>query len=252
MELHCFGTTGYHPSPTRHTACYYLPELALLLDAGTALFRLIQHLRNHPKDELDIVLSHAHLDHTVGLTFLIDAIAVTKLRTVRIHGESDKLDAVRNHLYHELLFPVSPAFEFLPFSSNEGKRQIGEATVCWFPLEHPGGSVGFTLQIAKKKFAYITDTVARPNAAYLKHIHNCDLLLHECYFDDSLQELAETTGHSWLSNVQDVVRTVQPKRTALIHINPLAEIMGTEIELDDEQRNTLNIEVATDGLVLQF
>ena len=45
MKLHCLGTGGYHPSEHRHTACYYLPELQLVLDAGTGMFRLPNQLK---------------------------------------------------------------------------------------------------------------------------------------------------------------------------------------------------------------
>ncbi len=205
MHLHCLGTTGYHPSPTRHTACYYLPESSLLLDAGTGLFRLIEHLLREPRPSLDILLSHAHLDHVVGLTFLLDALAVTELKTIRVRGELEKLEAVQRHLYSQLLFPVEPTIEFVALSGSSGSLAVGEVDVHYFPLEHPGGSLGFVLVSKGKRLAYITDTIARPSAAYISHLSNLDLLLHECYFNDQQQGLAITTGHSWLSGVVDLV-----------------------------------------------
>lgn len=259
MQLHCLGTTGYHPSPSRHTACYYLPDASIVLDAGTAVFRLIQQLRLHPRRSIDILLSHAHLDHTVGLTFLIDAIAVTQLEEVRIHGEQEKLDAIREHLYNNLMFPVPPAFEFIPLESNCGSRIIGPANVEWFPVEHPGGAVGYILHLddesdggKRKKLSYVTDTVSRVDNEYLHRIHQSDLLLHECYFEDKLEELAIKTGHSWLSAVTEIVRQAECKQTLLIHINPLAEILGDELDLSDTHRNELRMSVAVDEQVVTF
>ncbi len=61
--------------------------------------------------------------------------------------------------------------------------KIGQSSISWFPLEHPGGSIGFRIQSGSKVLAYVTDTVARMESPYLSKIHNADLLLHECYFN---------------------------------------------------------------------
>lgn len=65
MKLVLLGTTGYHPNRRRHTACMFLPEVGVVLDAGTGMFRVRDHLAT---SHLDIFLTHAHLDHVVGLT----------------------------------------------------------------------------------------------------------------------------------------------------------------------------------------
>lgn len=254
MRLHCFGTTGYHPSPTRHTACYYLPDASIVLDAGTGIFRLIEDLRREPKQSLDILLSHAHLDHVVGLTFLIDALAVTSLEHIRLHGEAEKLAAVREHLYDPMLFPVPPPFELVPFDSSRGHRQVGQANVEWFPLEHPGGALGFVLEFAgdqSPRLAYVTDTFSRVDNDYQAKIADVDLLLHECYFNDEMVELAEKTGHSYLSAVTEILRAANARQNLLIHINPLAEILDQPIILGQEQQG-LNVRIAQDGDVIEF
>ena len=69
MRIVCLGTTGFHPNADRHTACYLIPEVGVVLDAGTGLFRLADHLET---EHVDVFLSHAHLDHVVGLTYLIE------------------------------------------------------------------------------------------------------------------------------------------------------------------------------------
>ncbi len=252
MLIHCLGTTGFHPSPTRHTACYYLPEWSLVLDAGTGMFRLIERLLAEPRESLDILLSHAHLDHIVGLTFLVDALAVTSLKNIRLFGEQEKLAAVRTHLYNELIFPVKPSMEFVPLPGSSGTLALGEIELCWFPLEHPGGSIGYIVQASGKKLAYVTDTVARPDASYVSLIQSADLLMHECYFGDEHQALGEKTGHSWLSGVTQIVEKTQPKQTLLIHINPLAEILGCEFTLSPHQTADLQMVVAQDGMQIEF
>jgi len=260
MIVKCFGTAGYHPSEDRHTSCYYIPELALLLDAGTGIFRLTAELLTNPRESIDIWLSHAHLDHIAGLTFLLDTMAVTTLKQVRVFGEGSKLQAVREQLYHYLIFPVEPRMEFveLPETSSpflvSGRRDY---LMQWMPLKHPGGSVGFVIEFSGKRLAYITDTTADINAdinadnSYIGALHDLDLLMHECNFDDQQQEMALITGHSWLTAVTSLVEQCRPKQTQLIHHNPLAEILGTVLKLTHEHVK-LNMHLAKDRDEIRF
>lgn len=248
MNILCLGTTGYHPSPMRHTACYYLPEADLVLDAGTGLFRLTEQLLRDPRQTLDIFLSHAHLDHVIGLTFLLDTFAVTSLRSVRVLGAAVKLRAVREHLFSEHLFPLLPEqLHFEALEDHPGWLTLsGGARLSWFPLEHPGGSIGARIDLGNKSMAYVTDTVARPNAAYERQIQKVDLLLHECYFTDQHRELAEKTGHTWLSALADTVRRVRPGKTGLIHTNPLAESLDSSMILSQHHQE-LGMFLPVDG-----
>src|SRR5262245_16564934 len=113
MKLHLLGTTGYHPNARRHTACLMIPEIGLVLDAGTGFFRVRDWLQT---SELDIFLTHAHLDHVFGLTFMFDTVNGTGLKTARVHGEARHLRGVQEHLFSEPLFPAMPPLTFHPLT----------------------------------------------------------------------------------------------------------------------------------------
>ena len=75
MKLILLGTTGYHPNDRRQTACLMLPELGVLFDAGTAIYRASDHVET---SSLDILNEYAtawdHIDahaetHDPGLVF---------------------------------------------------------------------------------------------------------------------------------------------------------------------------------------
>lgn len=251
MRLHCLGTTGYHPNSRQHTACYFLPEAGILLDAGTGLFHLSSLLRDSPLGQLDILLSHAHLDHVVGLTFLLNVMAMTELQTVRVHGTTDKLQAVGEHLFHPLLFPVPPSFSLHEITADSQPLILPQAEVNFYSLEHPGGSVGMLLKIASKRIAYITDTTPLVAPDWKQRLKGIDLLLHECYFTDHHVDLAIRTGHCWLSAVTELVEAIRPKQTLLIHTNPLAELMGETLCLESRHRD-LGIRLAEDLLYVDF
>ena len=115
MKLLLLGTTGYHPNDRRHTACLMIPELGVVFDAGTAMYRVSDYLTTNT---LDIFLTHAHLDHVIGLTYLFNVLEIHPLQQVTVHAEQEKLDALRTHLFSELLFPVMP-----PFHMNRSSRR---------------------------------------------------------------------------------------------------------------------------------
>ncbi|WP_254512233.1 MBL fold metallo-hydrolase [Anatilimnocola floriformis] len=218
MQLLLLGTTGYHPSPRRHTACLLFPEIGLALDAGTGFFRVRDWLRT---SELDVFLTHAHLDHVAGLTFLFDVAYETGLKTTRVHGDEVHLRGVQDHLFAPALFPVLPPLTFQPLN---GPTEVGgDGLLTYFPLVHPGGSLGYRIDWPDRSFAYVTDTTARPDAPYIESIRGVDLLVHECNFGDGWEELAEKTGHSCLTPVLEVARAAQVKRLILTHVNPIAD-----------------------------
>ena len=218
MQLLLLGTTGYHPSPRRHTACLLFPEIGLALDAGTGFFRVRDWLRT---SELDVFLTHAHLDHVVGLTFLFDVAYETGLKTTRVHGDAAHLQAVQDHLFAPPLFPVLPPLTFVPLT---GPTKVGgDGLLTYFPLVHPGGSLGFRIDWPDRSFAYVTDTTATADAPYIEQIRGVDLLVHECNFGDGWEVLAVKTGHSCLTPVLEVAKAAQVKRLILTHVNPIAD-----------------------------
>ena len=225
-----------------------------MLDAGTGIFRLTAELLAEPRESVDIWLSHAHLDHVVGLTFLLDTMAVTNLKRVRVFGEAAKLKAIRERIYYDLVFPVEPEMEFIELPDSSSPFLISghrDYSVQWMPLEHPGGSVGYVIEYAGKRLAYITDTTAYPNSPYIHALGNLDLLLHECNFGDQHQDLAEKTGHSWQSGVMGIVELCRPRQTQLIHHNPLAEVLGIAIKLSPAQVE-LGMHLANDCDAIEF
>jgi ribonuclease BN (tRNA processing enzyme) len=218
MRLILLGTTGYHPNDRRHTPCIVLPECGVLLDAGTAMYRAGRYLQT---DTLDIFLTHVHLDHVVGITYLFDVLAVHPLERVTVHAAPDKLAAIDAHLFADALFPIKPPYESRPIAAVTPLMHGGRLT--HFPLSHPGGVLGFRLDWPGHSLAYVTDTTAAPDAAYIEHIRGVDLLIHECYFGDDMADWARKTGHSHTTPVAQVARAAGVGRLLLTHVNPLSE-----------------------------
>jgi ribonuclease BN (tRNA processing enzyme) len=221
MKLLLLGTAGYHPNQRRHTACLMLPEVGVVLDAGTGMFRVREHLAT---PRLDIFLSHAHLDHVVGLTYLIDVVHARDV-AVTVHATADKLAAIQQHLLATELFPAPLPCRYQPLAGDV--PLAGGGTLTYFPLAHPGGAIGLRLDWPGRSLAYVTDTSASGDAPYVEAIRGVDLLVHECNFADDQAELAKLTGHSTTSAVAQVAQRAGVGRLLLVHVNPLAEAETT-------------------------
>ncbi|MBN2580601.1 MAG: MBL fold metallo-hydrolase [Pirellulales bacterium] len=246
MRLVLLGTSGYHPSEKRHTACLAIPECGVALDAGTGMFRLGRYLAT---DELDLFLTHAHLDHVVGLTYFFSVLYEHPLRRITVHGEEAKLAAIQEHLLAEALFPGRPPLEFRPLPREVGLPQGGKLTS--FPVSHVGGALGFRLDWPGHSVAYVTDTTAAPDAAYLEEIRGAQLLIHECYYPDSAAEFAERFGHSTTSAVADLARRAEVGRVLLTHIHPLAPD-GENLDLPAARKIFSPLELAEDLMEVEF
>ncbi|MDB5387626.1 MAG: rbn [Planctomycetaceae bacterium] len=215
MKLQFLGTGGYHPNERRHTACLLLPEIGVVFDAGSAAFRIQSRLQS---DELDLFVTHAHLDHVCGLTYFVVPFITGQLKTARVHVKQQYLSGIEKYLFSEPLFPLNPGFVYHELSDPVILRDGGR--VSHMPLTHPGGSTGFRIDWPGKSLAYITDTTATPNSNYLEFIRGVDVLIHECYFPDSMAEWSPKSGHSNTTPVAELAREAGVRRLFLVHIDP--------------------------------
>lgn len=245
MRIELLGTGGYHPTEQRHTMSVLIPELGLAFDAGTSFFRVGRHLAQSP---LHVFLSHAHLDHVVGLTYFFSLLHEHPQLQIIVHGEEAKLADLRAHLFCEALFPAAPPYTWSPLVGDA--LEIGEARVSWLPLPHPGGSLGYLVEHQGQRLAYITDTTAGEGANYEKFIQGVDLLLHECNFPNGYEALAAQTGHSCLTSVVELARRCEVQRLVLFHSDPVVAI--DEEQLAAARRIFSCVEIAHDGLTLDI
>jgi ribonuclease Z len=246
MKLILLGSGGYFPTTRRHTACVMLPEIGVVLDAGSGMCRLGECLQT---DRLDIFLTHAHLDHVAGLTYLVNIVPAEVLTRTMVHGDAAKLAAVHEHLFAESIFPVPPTFGFEPLKEVFALHGGGKLT--HFPLKHPGGSLGFRLVWPGHSLAYVTDTTAAADADYVEKIRGVDVLLHEAYFADDTNNLPARTGHSSLLPVAQVAAAAEVGQLVLVHIDPQSEDDGA-FDLDAARAVFKNIQIGADRMELEF
>lgn len=222
MKIYPLGVGGWIPAKGRKTLsfCFEKKDSLLIIDLGTGISNFLDNkkLNNLLKKHKDIyiLLSHFHLDHILGLSYLSGVFPDNNLH---IFGPGEIFNKT-TMLYLSNFFD-SP---FLPSdlednnnikSINEiqlGKQQIGDFTVEAELQEHtPVESIGFKLD---DKIAFITDTHC--SSKTVDFVKNSQLLFHECW---DLEETDSKT-HSHLPGVYKIAKKAEIEKTALIHLNP--------------------------------
>lgn len=259
MQLVPLGCGGFIPARGRQTMSFLVLEggAALVLDAGSGLARLLepQVAARLPEDgPLDIVLTHYHLDHVVGLSYLP---GLACHRPIRIHAPQPPLTDVGPEVLDILIappffpirFPDWPQpVEVLPYAGPQ--LEIGPFRLRARRQQHPGGSAGLRLG---DQLAYVTDTVADPATA--EFAEGVDTLLHEVWLTaaEAEQERAGRTGHSDASEVAHLARQAQCRRLIPVHHHPRRTDADLEALAHDlAVRSGLDVRLPIEGAALDL
>lgn len=249
MILIPLGTNGFYPSFGRQTMSFLVIDegRALLLDAGSGVGRLGEPPiadRLAGVSTLEVVLSHYHLDHVVGLAFLP---GVWRGRQARIWApepplvEGDPTTAL-GPLLAPPLFPQRPAdwpleVEIRPYSRAADLEPLGW-DLAVRSQTHPGGSVGLRLG---NRLAYVTDTIADPATA--DFVAGVGLLLHEVWWSDAeLASAPHAAGHASVGAVADIARRAHVGALAAVHHRPDRDAAALATLLDDLRQQSTPIE----------
>lgn len=246
MELIALGSAGWVSSTERATACYAVRNgrCLLLLDAGTGVSRLID--RNSglldELDELHVLLSHFHLDHIIGLTYLT---ALPLPPRVTVWGPGPSYEGTSREILDRVAgWPFQPAF----LSELHDIRDISlrGLEICGlsveFRIQSMHSAPSFAMRI-NDQLTYCTDTAYDDgNIAFARH---SEILLHEAWPASS----GPVQGHTAPVEAALVAERAAVGTLVLCHVPPRAD---EHTLLSEAQAVFPHVAVARDGLRVEI
>lgn len=231
-SLTLLGSGGWIPTPRRATCSALVRdhEHALVLDAGTG----ISHLVCDPQllagiRRADIVLTHFHLDHVVGLAYLP---ALPLLEPPRIYGPGAWLySAGTAEILARLIGP--PLFVELS-TITSGVDEIGEEGLSLGPfdvrprVQRRHSDPTLALRVGDT-LTYCTDTAF--DEGNVEFAQGSRVLAHEAWWTRGSPR--EETTHSSAGDAARVALDAGVEQLAMIHIRPDAD----EDRLAEEARS---------------
>lgn len=221
MEIRLLGSGGFVPTDRRETACALLRNGrdALCIDAGTGARRLL----TEPEllegvERLHVVLTHFHLDHTLGLFFL-----PALEPAVEIWAGGQVLEQTpTSELMGRLLRPPFAPRSFVSGFEAVRELEIGEARIGPFELttriqrRHSNP----TLALRFDDVVWCTDTAY--DEGNVDFARGARLLCHEAFHPAAR---TDDPGHTASGEAARIAAAAEVERLLLMHVNP---------ELDDE------------------
>lgn len=188
-------------------------EQRLIFDAGTGIRYLGNQMLKDGALDIDIFLTHTHLDHVCGMPFFKPFYQAEN--SFRIHsGHSSFGSCTKDALKNMMVAPLLPMdvdvfnaeIEFSDFPCGDQIDLDGGVTLKTVALHHPNGATGYRIEFNGKSICYMTDTEHRPGQLDQK-IVNCiqgtDIFIYDSTYTDEEFARVPAYGHStWEEGVR--------------------------------------------------
>lgn len=240
MLVKFWGVRGGIPCPGPecsafggNTACVELRcgSRTIVFDAGSGIRPLGHHLLAEGRAlDLDLMISHCHIDHLLGLPFFAPAFrsdATIRLWTGHRGSDEHLHDAVAQ-LMTKPLFPITPEtfaarLAYRDFDAGS-RHDMGDGiALSTAALNHPGGATAFRIDYRGRSFGYFTDHEepgAAPDPAVVALARGLDLLVFDASYTADEIDRRRGWGHSTWPQAVGVAEAAGVARLALFHHDP--------------------------------
>ena len=254
------ATAGYGGN----TACIELRcgDRLIVLDAGTGIRELGAALAGEGPIEADILLSHTHLDHVIGLPFfapLFDGRNRIDLRAGHLAGRGGVRPVLERMLSPEL-FPVplegfAAELRCIDFRAGEDFALGGGVHVRTAPLDHPGGATGYRVEYAGRSVCYVSDTGHRPgspNRDILGLIEGADVVIYDAMFTEEEFARRPLWGHSTWNEGARLCEAAEAQTLLLFHHDPRRDDEAMDRLVREAAESRPGTEAAREGMALSL
>jgi len=240
MKIKCWGSRGSIPVCGPEyikyggtTTCIEIqPQNGdlIIVDAGTGIRRLGNHLFKEKSQSYHLLFTHAHWDHIMGLPFFKPLhILRKKIRMYHCPYHTRFVDRMLSDLMRPPYFPVPCSLSKADITFVDEKRQafeIGSVRIETIPISHPNGGGGYKFTENGKTFVFLTDNELgynHPGAKSFKDYRifcqNADLLIHDAEYTPKEYETYIEWGHSTYTDALDLAIKAGVKELGLFHLH---------------------------------
>ena len=252
MRLEVLGCHGGEVPDLRLPT--FLVNGRILLEAGAVTSAL--PLQDQVNVE-HVLISHAHLDHTVGLAFLVDNVQSTTERQGSITTASlgPVIEDLHAHCFNNRLWPdftlLPPEAPVLRLESliEAKETRIGDVTVIPVAVHHAVPATGFILSDGASGFVFSGDTGPTTRLwEVARSVRGVGAVVVETAFPNRLEALARAAGHLTPGLLQREIEKMPAAPVWVYHIKP------TYYEETAEELSRLdgNVRILQQGRVYDF
>lgn len=209
-------------------------DARLFIDAGSGL-KNVRVTEDCP-DDFDLVLSHYHYDHLIGLPFFEPAWRMKgRLRIFAPRFGGDDPAAILNTIFAAPFCPVRldnlrMRAEVIPYRPGDGWLATGGARISTSAVNHPGGCAAVRVHLRDGDVVYASDAeiAGDRDAALLSGFaKGARLFIADAMNDDANAVHRRGWGHSNWRDMLAVAKSAGASATALFHHDP----RRTDLEL---------------------
>ena len=232
----------------------------VIFDAGTGIRPLGASFEPGTAVDADILLSHTHLDHIVGLPFFAPAYTSgSHLRLWAGHLLPElELEEVLCNMMAPPLFPIpmgvmSAEKAFNNFRAGDAFDLDCGARVRTCPLNHPNGATGYRIEYGGGAVCYVTDTEhveGTHDENILALIDGADVFIYDTTYTAAEYDAHRGWGHSTWQEGAALAREAGVGTYVPFHHDPSHDddfMARVERNAQDVFANTV---VAREGLTL--
>jgi cAMP phosphodiesterase len=255
MKVKILGCSG--SEAIGHMPPGLLVNDVLMLDAGTITAALSIEAQSRITD---ILISHTHLDHIKSLLFLADNIIGRIKKPVNIRAIPQVIDAIRNHLMNDLIWPdftriPTPEHPVLAYKPMETGKTITIAglKVKAIPMNHPVPAVGFLVSDGESALLYSADT--GPNEALWNEAaktKNLNAIIVDTSFPNSLEMIADASGHFTPGQLHDDLTKANVNNGVPIYIYHIKPVHKAKVLGELRALGRKNVKILVEGKTYNF